>query len=106
MEMHDISLKMIIHIIAIFGWFWLASWTIVRIGLFKKRVFSLLIFVYLTQGITMISEMLASDYTLSCTLWGYVVSNHLMILGFFCLSNRVIHYKHKLNEKSSTINSF
>lgn len=96
METPDISLKVLVHIIVIFGWFWLITWTIVRIGMFKKKVFSFLIFVYFSQGVAKASELVTSNLTLSKALWIYEFTNLLLILGFFCLSNRLIYIKSKL----------
>lgn len=102
METPEITLKVLAHIAVIFGWFWLITWTIIRIGMFKKRVFSFLIFIYFSQGVAKASELVTSNLTLNKALWIYEFTNILLILGFFCLSNRLIYIKSKLKnyEKS------
>ena len=103
METPDITLHLIARICVIFGWFWLVSWTIVRIWFFKKRVFSLLICVYFSQGIAKISELVAFNLDMTKTLWIYELTNMMMIAGFFSLSNRLINTKAKYkNEKSDS----
>lgn len=104
METPDISLHLIARIVVIFGWFWLVSWTIVRIWFFKKRVFSLLIFVYFSQGVAKISELIAFNMDMNKTLWIYELTNMMMIVGFFCLSNRLINMKSKY-KKDEKFNS-
>ena len=102
METPDISLQLIARICVIFGWFWLVSWTIIQIWFFKKRLFSLLIFVYFSQGVAKISELVAFSMDMSKTLWVYELTNMMMIAGFFCLSNRLLKMesKYKKDEKS------
>lgn len=95
----EITLNLVLHILEIFGWFFITSWTIVRVGLFKKRVFSLLIFIYFAQGVTATSELIVSDFDMSCNFTSESIVGILMIIGFFCLSNRVIYLKSKLHEK-------
>ena len=103
METPDISLLLLARICVIFGWFWLVSWSIVRIWFFKKRVFSLLIFVYFSQGIAKISELVAFNLDMTKTFWIYELTNAMMVAGFFSLSNRLINAKAKYkNEKSNS----
>ena len=99
----EMSLNLVLHIIEIFGWFFITSWTIVRIGLFKKRVFSLLIFIYFAQGVTATSELISSDFDMSCNFLGENIVGIFMILGFFCLSNKVIFLKTKIYEKNNML---
>lgn len=96
METPEITLKVLAHICVIFGWFWLITWTIIRIGMFKKRVFSFLIIIYFSQGVAKAAELVMSNLTLNKALWIYEFTNILLILGFFCLSNRLIYVKSKL----------
>ena len=103
METPDITLHLIARICVIFGWFWLVSWTIVRIWFLKKRVFSLLIFVYFSQGVAKISELIAFNLDVTESLWIYDLTNMMMVAGFFSLSNRLINTKAKYkNEKSDS----
>lgn len=99
MENIDISAKLIIHICTIFGWFWLITFTIYRFGYFKKRLFSLLILVYFSQGIAKISELLISDFNLDNSLWMYQFTNICMIFGYYILTNRLAYLKNKYGSK-------
>lgn len=97
----EISLNLVLHILEIFGWFFVTSWTIVRVGLFKKRVFSLLIFIYFTQGVTATSELILREFDMTCQLPSDSLIGFLMIIGFFSLSNRLIYLKTQLHEKNN-----
>lgn len=91
----ELSGKMILHIVAIFGWFWLAAWTIIRVGFFKKRIFSLLMFIFFTQGVAETSALIASGFDLDCSQLSQELSSIFMMIGFFCLSNSLINLKDK-----------
>ena len=97
----EMSLNLVLHIIEIFGWFFIASWTIVRVGLFKKRTFSLLVFIYFTQGVTSVSNLIISEFSMSCSFVSDSLAGILMIVGFFCLSSRYLILKTKFHEKNN-----
>ena len=97
MENIHISLKLIVHIGIIFGWFWLITFTIYRFGYFKKRLFSLLILIYFSQGLAKISELLIFD--LYNSLWMYQFTNIVMIFGYYLLTNRLAYLKNKYGSK-------
>lgn len=95
------NFRVIIHILCIFGWFWMMAWTIVRVGFFKKRVFSMLLFIYFSKAVTLVSELIASDFSLVCPLWGSQLSNLSGIIGFYLITSLLLNYKSKYYEKNN-----
>lgn len=96
-----LSIKVLLHILNIFAWFWISAWTIIRVGCFKKRIFSLLILVYMSQGVTKIGDLIASDFLLNCEITGSEIMGLLLVASFYCLSSKYIRLKSKYYEKNN-----
>lgn len=97
----DFTPKLIVFLLNIFGWFLLIAYTIYRFGCFKKRIFSILIFVYFGRAIARVSDIVVTDFDVSEVLWMTIATNMLTIYGFYILTDRIITLNDKLHEKDN-----
>lgn len=91
----EITPKLIIFTVNIFAWFWLIVYTIYRFGCFKKRLFSLLIFIYFSRAVARVSELIVRDFYVEDIFWMNLITNLITVYGFYILTARLVYLREK-----------